>query len=138
MADTNTTREQFDEAVAKAAAPVPVAEREEANESILVGEEAVLDVRPVGVEVVETEGVAVAPEVHVTVDEPQNEASVLMPPEGIGTPDLPVWAFLDGKHVEETFSESAGEAKQVSDEERVAAASEGRTARAEAVESDKS
>lgn len=132
MAD-NTTREQFDKAVAKAAAPVPVEEREQANESILIGDDAVLPVRDVEVEVHDTEGVAVAPEVYVTVDARQDEASVLMPPEGIGTPDLPVWAFLGGKRVEDVFSEEAGETKQVSDEERVSAASEGRTARAEAV-----
>lgn len=127
MADNTTTREQFDEAVAKAAAPVPVAEREQAHESILYGDEAVLDVRDVDVEVHDTDGVAVAPEVHVTVDGRQDEASVLMPPEGIGTPDLPVWAFLDGKRVEDVFSESAAKPGSVSDEDRAAAAADGRT-----------
>jgi hypothetical protein len=137
MAEKKTTRDKFDAAVEKAAAPVPVAERKEANESILVGDEAVLPVRDYDVDIVEVDGDAVAPEVHVATDAPQDEASVLMPPEGIGRPDLPVWAHIDGKRVEDVFSESASEAGKVDDDERASAAADGRTPKGARGDADK-
>lgn len=136
--DTKSTREKFDEAVRKAAEPVPVEEREQPNESILYGDDAVLDVRDADVEVVETDGSAVAPEVHVVFDGRQDEASVLMPPEGIGVPDVPVWAHIDGERVEDVFAREAKDAGEVSDDERAKAASEGRTPEGARGKTDKS
>jgi hypothetical protein len=128
MATTKKTdREKFDEAVRKAAEPVPVEDREPSNETILYGEDAILDTRDFEVDIVDTDGVAVAPEVHVTTDAPQYEASVLMPPEGIGTPDLPGWALIDAERVEDVFAREASEAGEVKDDERAKAAADGRT-----------
>jgi hypothetical protein len=132
--DSKNQREKFEEAVRKAAEPVPVEEREQGNETILYGEDAVLPVRDYEVEVVDTDGVAVAPEVHVQTDARQDEASVLMPPEGIGVPDLPIWSHLDGERVEDVFAREAGEEQQVDEQERSSAVSQGKTPREKGVE----
>jgi hypothetical protein len=132
--DTKSTSDKFKEAVRKAAEPVPVEEREQPNETLLVGEDAVLPVRDFEVEVVETEGVAVAPEVHIQTDARQDEASVLIPPEGLGTPDLPMWAHLDGERVEDVFAREAGKEQQVDEQERSEAVSQGKTPREKGVE----
>jgi hypothetical protein len=135
MAQTKqSTREKFEEAVKKAAEPVPVEEREQPNETILYGEDAVLDTHDYDVEIVETDGSAVAPEVHVVIDGRQDEASVLMPPEGIGVPNLPGWALIDGERVEDVFARDAGEQQEVDEQERSSAAAQGTTPREKGVE----
>jgi hypothetical protein len=135
---TKTNREKFDEAVQKAAAPVPVEDRVEPKETILIGEDAVLPVRDYEVEIVDTDGVAVTPEVHVKTDAPQDKASVLLPPEGIGVPDLPIWAHIDGERVEDVFAREASEAGEVDDDERAKAAADGRTPKGARGSTDKS
>jgi hypothetical protein len=57
-----------------------------------------------------------------------------MPPEGIGVPDLPGWALLDGERVEDVFAREAGSQQEVTEDERADAASKGETPREKGVE----
>lgn len=127
MADEKTAREQIDEAIAATMAPGdagPGVANAEGEEEIHVGDTEVNDVT---VDVVDA-GYDV-PEVHVyDLDRRHPTASVVIPPEGQGTLDLPIHAFLDGGRVEDAFA--ADQAPNVSDEDRAQAASEGKSARA--------
>lgn len=133
--DTRTDTEKFDEAVTDALTPngPALADRRE-EEEIFVGR---TEMSEPEVELVDA-GYDV-PEVHVrNLERRHPTASVVIPPEGLGSIDLPIAAHLGAKRVEDVFAED--DAPEISDEDRSKAAADGKTARqvAEDRESDKS